>query len=160
MTLKFRNATVYTRLKGQPLAAISIEPGAAPSSIIIQGQDATSSSSGGNLSKGAIAGIVAGCIAGVLLLAALAAFGFRRLRRRRQQKAADRKLGGGKTRAVPAHKMSGSHGSTSRWEAGYKELHNRGFAADLPSAACKIGRPGVGQTQNAEDTSSRCLTRI
>jgi hypothetical protein len=117
MTLKFRNATVSTRLKGQPLAAISTEPVSAPGSITVQGQEA-GSSSGGGLSGGAIAGIVAGCIAGILLLAALVVFGVRRLRRRRQQEVADGKLGGGKPKAVLAHKMSGSDGSASRWEHG------------------------------------------
>jgi hypothetical protein len=114
MALKFQNATLSARLKGQPLAAISTEPASAPGSVTVQGQEA-GSSSGGGLSGGAIAGIVAGCIAGVLFLAALAVFGVRRLRRRRLQQVEDRKLGGEK--AAHAHRTSGSNGSTSRWEA-------------------------------------------
>ena len=124
MTLKFRNATVSTRLQGQPLAAISTEPVAAPGSITVQGQQA-GSSGGGGLSGGAIAGIVAGCIAGVLLLAALAVFSVRRLRRRRQREVEDRKLGGGKPQPVHARRTSGSNGSTSRWEAWLHKLLHR-----------------------------------
>ena len=128
MTLKVRNATVYTRLKGRPLAAVSTEPVAAPGSITVQGQEAGSSSSSG-LSGGAIAGLVAGSIAGVLVLAALAAFGMLQLRRGRQQKAADRKLGGGNLMAVHAHRTSGSNGSASRWGAWLRKLLHRGYAA-------------------------------
>ena len=82
MTLRLRNATVYTRLKGQPLAIISTEPGAASSSIIVQGQDEASRNSSG-LGGGAIAGLVAGVIAGILELAALVAFGFQWPHRKR-----------------------------------------------------------------------------
>ena len=138
MTLKLRNATVYTRLKGRPLAAISTEPVAAPGSITVQGQEAGSSSSS-SLSGGAIAGIVAGSIAGVLVLAALAAFGMLRLRRGRQQKAADRKLGGGKPKAVHTHKTTGSDGSASRWEAALHKLLHRGCAARLGSCCSLWG---------------------
>jgi type II secretory pathway pseudopilin PulG len=119
MTLSLRNATVYMRPQGQSLAAISTEPAAAPGSITVQGQNAESSSSGG-LSGGAIAGIVVGSIAVIALLAAVAAFGFLRLRRRRQQEAADqqaadRKLGGVIAKAVHGHPPNGgSSGSTGR----------------------------------------------
>lgn len=130
MALKFRNATVSTRLEGQPLAAISTEPLSAPGSITVQGQEAARSSSGG-LSGGAIAGIVAGAIAGLLLLAALAALGVRQLRRRRQQEIADRKLGGGKPQAVHARRTSGSAGSASRWETDLHKLHHIHYAAVL-----------------------------
>ena len=117
MGVTFRNATVYMRPEGQPLAAISTEPATAAGSVTVNGQ-AAGTSGGGGLSSGAIAGIVIGAIAGVLLLAALAAFGFLRLRKRRQQEAADsRKLDGGMVKPVQtqAHRTNGSNGSMNRW---------------------------------------------
>ena len=118
MGVKFRNATVYTRLEGQPLAIISTEPASAAGSITVNGQAAGSSGSGG-LSGGAIAGIVIGAVAGVLLLVALVAFCCLRLRRRRQQDPAEiGKLGGGMVKPVQtqAHRTNGSNGSIDRWD--------------------------------------------
>jgi hypothetical protein len=115
MLVTLQNATVYTRLKGRPLALISTEPATAAGSVTIQGQEAESSSSRG-LSGGAIAGVVVGSVAAVVLLAALAAFGFLRLRKRRQQKAADTKLNGAIVQHVPLYMPTDSSGSTSRLE--------------------------------------------
>ena len=119
MAVTFRNATVYMRLQGQPLATIRTEPATASGSVTVDSQAAGDSGSGG-LSGGAIAGIVIGAIAGVLLLAALAAFGFLRLRKRRRQEAADSaKLGGGMVKPVQiqTHRTNGSNGSIHRWDS-------------------------------------------
>lgn len=118
MAVTFRNATVYMRLQGQPLATISSEPATAAGSITVNGQ-AAGGTGGGGLSSGAIAGVVIGAIAGVLLLAALAAFGFLRLRRRRQQEADSTKLGGGMVKPVQiqTHRTNGSNGSIHRWDS-------------------------------------------
>lgn len=83
MTVKFRNATVYTRLAGQPLAVVTSEPISVTASTA--GSSQSSGGGSGGLSGGAIAGIVIGALAGVLLLAAVAAFLLWRLRRRRQE---------------------------------------------------------------------------
>ena len=112
MAVKFRNATVYTRLQGQRFAAISTEPATASGSTVVDGQAA--GGSGGALSGGAIAGIVVGSIAAVVLLAALAAFGLMRLRKRRRQEAADRKLRGVRSKPVHRHRPGGSNDSISR----------------------------------------------
>lgn len=113
MALTFKNSTDFTRLKGQPLASITTEPAAAAGSAVVNGQDAGSSSSSGGLSSGASAGIAVGIIAVVALLAALAAFGFLRLRKQRQQEAADRKLKSFAPAPLRRHKLDGSTGSTS-----------------------------------------------
>lgn len=114
MSVTFQNATVYTRLKGQPLAAISTEPASAAGSTAVQAQ--APGSGGGGLSGGAIAGIVIGAIAGLILLAALAAFGFMRLRKRRQQElpVADYKVPAADYKG-PAHDPHGSSATASRW---------------------------------------------
>ena len=114
MDVTLRNATVYTRLIGQPLAILSTEPATSPGSVDVQGQAAGSSSTG-SLNSWAIAGIVVGCIAAVALLVALAVFGFLRLRRRRQQAVADRKLGVTTSEAVHWYIANGNSSSTSRW---------------------------------------------
>jgi hypothetical protein len=111
MAVSFRNATVYTRLQGQPFAAISTEPATASGSTVVDGEAA--GSSGGGLSSGAIAGIVVGSLAAVALLAALAAFVFLRLRKRRQREA-DSKVGVMPPKPVHRHRPDGSNGSTSR----------------------------------------------
>lgn len=123
MTVKFRNATVYTRLAGQPLAVISTEPASA-SGTTLAPQPPGGGGGGGSLSGGAIAGIVIGAVAGLVLLAALAAFLLLRLRRRQRQEhkvvLADDKYAMGKD----IYGSSGTTGTFSRWAA-FRAKHLR-----------------------------------
>lgn len=142
MTIKFRNATVYTRLAGEPLAVITTDPASASGSIISASQ--SSGGGGGGLSGGAIAGIVLGAVAGLVLLAALAAFVLLRLRRGRRRRQehkvvhADDKYDVGKD----AYGSDGTTGTFSRWAASRAQrLHHLSQAEGPPRrrTACLHG---------------------